>query len=251
MRPTAARSLRLLCVPVVAATLALASASSASAANPTFPFDWKVDASTHLKKLNQTVTVPTGSFVGSVDLVTGALTGHITLPPATSTVKLAGIGLARATFQIAEVRPVTGHIDFATLRATATSVFNIKVVRVSPALAAVRQSRRQLVHDVHTGDGHDVRAREPHRRVDVLGHLHDPEARRLRARRDHRAQPRGARTGEHVHRGRGTPLSPARLRPARPAAVRPGTTRRRCEARGSRRRPCGTGWRREWDSNPR
>ena len=30
---------------------------------------------------------------------------------------------------------MTGHIDFATLRATATSVFNIKVVRVSPALA--------------------------------------------------------------------------------------------------------------------
>ena len=103
MRPIAARSLRLLCVPVVAATLALASASSASAADPTFPFDWKVDASTHLKKLNQTVAVPTGSFVGSVDLVTGTLTGHITLPPATSTVKLAGIGLARATFQIAEV----------------------------------------------------------------------------------------------------------------------------------------------------
>ena len=134
MRPIAARSLRLLCVPVVAATLALASASSASAANPTFPFDWKVDASTHLKKLNQTVKVPTGSFVGSVNLATGQLTGHITLPPASTTVSLAGIGLARATFQISEVQPVSGHVDLATLQATATSVFDIKVVKASPAL---------------------------------------------------------------------------------------------------------------------
>jgi hypothetical protein len=133
MRATAVRSQRLLCIPVIAATVAIASASSA-AADPIFPFNWKIDASTHLAKLNQTVKVPTGSFVGGVDLATGTLTGNITLPPATTTVRLAGIGLARATFQISEVQPVTGHVDFTTLQATATSVFNIKVVRASLVL---------------------------------------------------------------------------------------------------------------------
>jgi hypothetical protein len=119
---------------MAAVVLTAASTTAAGAADATFPFDWKVDASTHLKKLNQTVNVPTGRFVGSVDLVTGDLTGHITLPPASTTVNIAGIGLARATFQITEVRPVTGHVDFTTLQATATSVFDIKVVRASPAL---------------------------------------------------------------------------------------------------------------------
>ena len=80
MTRTLPRSLRLLAVPIVAAAVFLAAATPAGAADPTFPFDWKVDAKTHLAKLNQDVTVPTGSFVGRVDLVNGALTGHITLP---------------------------------------------------------------------------------------------------------------------------------------------------------------------------
>ena len=78
-------------------------APPASAADPMFPFDWNINASTHLKKLNQTVTVPQGSFIGSVDLVTGDLTGDIKLPKATSTVQLAGIGLVTATFKIVAV----------------------------------------------------------------------------------------------------------------------------------------------------
>ena len=129
------RTARWIALPVMtAALLTVASTNAAGGADATFPFNWKVDASTHLQKLNQTVNVPTGSFVGSVDLVTGDLTGHITLPPASTTVSIAGIGLARATFQISEVRPVTGHVDFTTLQATATSVFDIKVVRASPVL---------------------------------------------------------------------------------------------------------------------
>ena len=135
MDRTRHRAARLLVVPFVAAALLVAATvSSAAAADPTFPFDWKIDASTHLKKLHQTVNVPTGRFVGTVDLATGALTGHISLPPATSTIGLAGIGLATATFQISEVEPVHGHIDFTTLQATATSVFDIRIVRASPAL---------------------------------------------------------------------------------------------------------------------
>lgn len=132
MTHIARRILTILAVPVALAVSAVATAPAAAAANPTFPFDWKVTATTHLKKLDQTVTVPPGRFRGSVDLVTGNLTGSISLPPATTTVKLAGVGLATATFKIAQVKPVTGHVDFATLKTKATSVFDIKVVRASP-----------------------------------------------------------------------------------------------------------------------
>jgi hypothetical protein len=123
----------LLIVPAVLAGLVLA-APTAGAANPTFPFDWNIKASTHLQKLDQTVSVPKGSFKGQVDLVTGKLTGSISLPPASTTMQVAGVGLATATFKIAPVKPVTGTVNFATFQAKATSVFDIKVTKVAPAL---------------------------------------------------------------------------------------------------------------------
>jgi hypothetical protein len=123
----------LLAVPAVLAAVTL-SAPAAGAANPTFPFDWSIKASTHLQKLNQTVSVPKGSFKGRVDLVTGKLTGSITLPPASTTMQVAGVGLATATFKIAQVKPVTGTVSFSTFQAKATSVFDIKVTKVAPAL---------------------------------------------------------------------------------------------------------------------
>jgi hypothetical protein len=125
----------LLVVPAVAAAGLAVAAPSASAANPTYPFDWSIKASTHLQKLNQTVSVPKGTFKGQVDLVTQRLTGTISLPPASTTMQVAGVGLATATFKIAQVKPVTGTVDFATLQAKATSVFDIKVTKVAPVLA--------------------------------------------------------------------------------------------------------------------
>ena len=106
------------------------STAPAGAADPTLAFNWKIDASTHLKKLNMDVTVPTGTFTGSVDLATGDLTGDITLPPAT----VSFAGLANAQMQIVEAQPVTGHVDLTTFAVTATSTFNIHVVSASPAL---------------------------------------------------------------------------------------------------------------------
>jgi hypothetical protein len=131
---TCRRILPLLAAPAVAAGLVL-TAPTAGAANPTVPFDWSIKASTHLAKLNQTVSVPKGTFKGQVDLVTQKLTGSISLPPASTTVKIAGVGLATATFKIAEVKPVTGTVSFSTLQAKATSVFDIRVTKVAPAVA--------------------------------------------------------------------------------------------------------------------
>jgi hypothetical protein len=100
------------------------------AADPTLPFNWNINASTTLAKLHLTVNVPTGTFAGSVDLATGALTGDITLPPAKKTISIAGIGLATATFQMAEAKPITGTVNLSTLQVTSTATFNIKVASV-------------------------------------------------------------------------------------------------------------------------
>ena len=112
-------------------TLVTATADRASA-NLVIPFNYRVNATTHLKKLNQTVTVPPGSFVGGIDIDDGTLTGSITLPPAVIKVKLAGIALpVTATVKIVQVKPVTGVVDEAAgfpWPVTATATFNIKVV---------------------------------------------------------------------------------------------------------------------------
>ncbi len=79
--------------------------------------------------------MPKGRFTGKVDLVTRKLTGSISLPPASTTVQVAGVGLATATFKLAQVKPVTGTVSFTTFQAKATSVFDIKVTKVAPVLA--------------------------------------------------------------------------------------------------------------------
>jgi hypothetical protein len=90
-----------------------------------------VNASTTVKKLNQTVVIPTGSFKGSVNESSGALKGKLNLPPASTTVSLAGIGLATATFTLAPTKQVTGKINSALL-IKARSTFNIKVTSLDP-----------------------------------------------------------------------------------------------------------------------
>jgi hypothetical protein len=97
------------------------------------PFDWNVDATTHLKKLNMDVTIPTGNFTGVVDLTTGDLGGDITLPPAQVTLSLAGFGLVTANMQITETQPITGHLDPSTFQVSATAVFNIRIPSAYPS----------------------------------------------------------------------------------------------------------------------
>ena len=99
-----------------------------------FPFDYVVDATTHLKKLNQDATIPTGTFTGVIDLTTGSLVGDIALPPAQVTLNLAGFGLVTANMQIVERQPVTGTLDPATFAINATAVFDIRIVSAYPTL---------------------------------------------------------------------------------------------------------------------
>ncbi len=112
--------------------LALTAASAPpAAADSFFPFAYRIKASTHLKKLDQTVSVPPGSFTGKIDLDTRTLKGDITLPPATISMKLAGIiPLVTATVQMVETKPVTGTVDFSQnpLPVVATATLNIKIL---------------------------------------------------------------------------------------------------------------------------
>jgi len=113
------------------ASTTLGSAPPASAAT-SYPIDYTVNATTTLAKLHQTVTVPPGSFIGSLNLKTFVLTGNLSLPPASTTVSLAGIGLATATFELSATKPVTGKVDIKTLQVTATASFNVLVTSVKP-----------------------------------------------------------------------------------------------------------------------
>ncbi|MCU1351321.1 MAG: hypothetical protein JWM05_530 [Acidimicrobiales bacterium] len=104
------------------------------------PFAYKVDATTHLKKLNQTVTIPTGTLIGNIDLSAGTLTGALKLPPATVKLKLAGIvPLVTARIQAVPTKPVRGVVDISTypFAVTATATFNIRILSAKAGILPV------------------------------------------------------------------------------------------------------------------
>jgi hypothetical protein len=135
---------RLVCVSVSVAALVLPVIGTAQSAQAfpkgdfVFPFAYKVKASTTIKKLNQTISPPEGTFKGAIDIDKGGLLfGHIKLPPTTFTFSEAGIGLATATAQIVEAKPVTGKVNLARFFVTATSTFNLRIIKVIPATPTV------------------------------------------------------------------------------------------------------------------
>jgi hypothetical protein len=124
---------RLAALTLMLATLGLfaaplSSAGAATTTDPALTVWWNVDASTHLKKLNQTVVVPRGIMLARIDLATGDLAALMALPKAKSNIKLAGLPLATATFKMQQVGLITGHVDLTTFTVTATAQFNIQVV---------------------------------------------------------------------------------------------------------------------------
>jgi hypothetical protein len=119
----------------LATTLAagtLLSAPAGASSSALFKVKELVNSSTYVKKLNQTVVVPTGKFIGTINTNTGALRGKLTLPPATSPVKIEGIGVAQATFVMAPTKPVTGRVNFKKFTITSHSTFNIDVTSLTP-----------------------------------------------------------------------------------------------------------------------
>jgi hypothetical protein len=110
----------------------VATAATSTANSDLYPIDYVVKATTTLAKLNETVTVPPGSFKGNLNLDNFVLRGTLTLPPASTTVSVAGIGLATATFKLAETKQVTGKVNLNNLTVTSTASFNVLVTSVKP-----------------------------------------------------------------------------------------------------------------------
>jgi len=119
---------------------AVATAAPASA-DPTLPIDWNIDASVTLAKLGLSQTVTGGSFTGSADLGTGTVSGDLTLPANSIKLDLAGLNLADVGFALAPVGHTSGTFDLATLNASITSTFNIKI----PHLYVLGNNRLNLV----------------------------------------------------------------------------------------------------------
>jgi hypothetical protein len=118
--------------PAGAASAQPAVSSAGAQPDASLAFSYWIDATTTLKKLKQTVTVPRGTFIGSVDFSTSKLTGNIKLPAAKAPFKEAGFPLATATFKMTQVKPVTGTLDLSTLVVTATATVSIQIVSVTP-----------------------------------------------------------------------------------------------------------------------
>src|SRR4051812_25698200 len=117
-----------LAIVAIAPVAVLAQPAVAAKKHATIPFAYKITATTHIKKLNQTVTPPTGTFKGQIDLTAQRLTGNINLPPATFTTKLAGAVPLTATAKIVQSKPVTGTINLSNFKVKATSTFNFLIV---------------------------------------------------------------------------------------------------------------------------
>src|SRR3982750_3680852 len=97
----ARRAVLALAVTLVAACAVPASA--APAANVVLPFNnYQVGGSLTVKKLNQSITLPAGSsFNGSANLTQGTLSGHVSIPTFTSTIRVLGIP-TQVTTQLVE-----------------------------------------------------------------------------------------------------------------------------------------------------
>jgi hypothetical protein len=90
-----------------------------------------VQATTTLATLNQTVTLSTGAFVGTVNSK-GKVKGNLSIPDTTTPVKLSGVGLANVTVGFAPTRPITGSLNIGSMKIKATSTQYILVKRVAP-----------------------------------------------------------------------------------------------------------------------
>jgi hypothetical protein len=96
-------------------------------------FDYKIDATTVIKKSNQTMTVKGGKFHGEVDFDRGEIAGSIKLPDAKSTVG-AGPAAVQIVARTIPTAPVSGKINLDTFKVTSTSHFLLKIVSMTPVV---------------------------------------------------------------------------------------------------------------------
>jgi hypothetical protein len=125
-----------LALAVALLTACAVSVPAASAADIVLPFtNYKVGGSLTVKKLNQKITLPSGStFNGSANLTTQQLSGHVSIPEFTSTIRVLGIP-TQVTTKLDEAQPLQGTIkldpNFAIhVRSTTSAILRIKKLRL-------------------------------------------------------------------------------------------------------------------------
>lgn len=125
-----------------AATLLAAAAVSvpaASAADVILPFsNYQVGGSLTVKKLNQSIQLPSGStFNGWANITQQTLIGNVDIPEFTSTIRVLGVP-TKVTTKLEQVQPVKGTV-------TVDSNFNVHIRSTNSALLRIKQLRLGLL----------------------------------------------------------------------------------------------------------
>ena len=120
---------------VAAAGLALTIPLAAAPANAAQNVSFTVNATTHIKNVNQTVAIPAGTLTGKISNYNGKLTqGSLSLPNATKRLSHSTIPLADVTVAFIQAAPVTGTVDFNNGTADAKATFKVKVASIRPVV---------------------------------------------------------------------------------------------------------------------
>lgn len=124
------RVLRRALVAVSAATAVLGLLAPPASAAPLPIENWTANVTTHVTAINQDVTIPPGSFSGTVETDTGAMTGTLTAPPATINYNAFVFLATTITFNVDQIGPITGNVNLQTGTVTATDTFDVRLSSV-------------------------------------------------------------------------------------------------------------------------
>ncbi len=124
---------------LVAASVLLTTAPTASAADVILPFsNYKVGGSLTVKKLNQSIALPAGStFNGWANITQQTLIGNVFIPEFTSTIRVLGVP-TNVTTKLEQVQPVQGSV-------TVDSNFNVHIRSTNTALLRIKKLRLGLL----------------------------------------------------------------------------------------------------------
>lgn len=120
---------------IAAAAAAIGVSTSAAMADSTTTLTYPVTGSTYLSAPNATVTLGPGTLTTTADLTTGALTGSLSLPPATGSFTELGLIPVTATTEFIQQGQTTGTLTFTNgvPTVTATSYVTIRITNLTVA----------------------------------------------------------------------------------------------------------------------
>jgi hypothetical protein len=112
------------------AVIGVVTAPAPASADPLVTLIYPVTGTTHLAGPDNDLALGPGSMASTVDLADGALTGELTLPPATGTFEVIGLVPVTATTEFIPVGPTTGTVERVGGAITATSRVTLRLTSV-------------------------------------------------------------------------------------------------------------------------